>query len=687
MTWSAPASLFPSFRRAVKITGSLGADGTVFAQVMDEGGGGLNGPRQNFIHRSTNGGVNWTAGIVQGATFLGPGRVNCPDNTYYPCIYTSPGNGYWKDMGFGQPAVGPNGVVHYAYSGRTTSPADPGNIYYVRSTDNGGTWSVPVQLNTDTTTRAQWSPSVSVNAHGVVFVSWYDERNTTDDSLQRYGRTSLDNGVSWDADAPLSDVIFPKPLQSDTSINPSLVGLYNNASFSNDNYGLEAYHVWTDGRVLINGLPQQDVFFHKVSFPPLLLTVTTVADHDDGACTPSDCTLREAINGANISSTGGFINFAAGVTGTIQLTAPLPSLANNITVQGPGANVLTVRRNTGGAYRIFTVNPLAIVSFSGLTITNGDASGQLPEDGGGIFNDRAAVTVNGCVISGNTGFPGGGIYNRGSAAAASLTMTNSTVSGNVASGGQSDGGGIYNEGLIGGSVKVTLTNCTVSGNTATDANAAGMLNWGQGGTSQVTLTNCTFSGNAIFNRFGTITLANTLLNAGAGGATLANTSGTITSLGHNLSSDAGGGFLIGPGDVTNTPPQLDPAGLQNNGGTTPTIALQSTSPAINTGDDALAPLTDQRGYVRAGPSDIGAFDFGGAPFLKITSITRLANSHLFVQGLSVANITLTVQAASDPNSGSFGFLGTTTADGTGIVRYDDAGAVGLTRRFYRLTFP
>jgi hypothetical protein len=49
--------------------------------------------------------------------------------------------------------------------------------------------------------------------------------------------------------------------------------------------------------------------------------------------------------------------------------------------------------------------------------------------------------------------------------------------------------------------------------------------------------------------------------------------------------------------------------LANNGGPTKTVALQSGSPAINAGDDNLAPVTDQRGYPRAGVSDIGAFEF------------------------------------------------------------------------------
>ena len=41
------------------------------------------------------------------------------------------------------------------------------------------------------------------------------------------------------------------------------------------------------------------------------------------------------------------------------------------------------------------------------------------------------------------------------------------------------------------------------------------------------------------------------------------------------------------------------------------MALLPNSPAINAGNDANAPPRDQRGYLRNGTSDIGAFEFGG----------------------------------------------------------------------------
>ena len=139
------------------------------------------------------------------------------------------------------------------------------------------------------------------------------------------------------------------------------------------------------------------------------------------------------------------------------------------------------------------------------------------------------------------------------------------------------------------------------------------------------MTNCTFVDNfgGLRENSGgpfSVILRNSIFKSSFG-SSLTGNAGAIVSQGHNLSGDAAGGdggtapggLLNGPGDKRNTNPQLDPAGPANNGGPTMTVALLSNSPAINMGDDALAPLTDQRGHGRNGVSDIGAFEFNGVP--------------------------------------------------------------------------
>src|SRR4051794_34538736 len=83
---------------------------------------------------------------------------------------------------------------------------------------------------------------------------------------------------------------------------------------------------------------------------PATFTVTTLADTVDA--NPAVTSLREAITAANSQAGDDSINFS--VTGTVNLTAVLPELASNIQILGPGFASLTVRRDTGGDYRIFT---------------------------------------------------------------------------------------------------------------------------------------------------------------------------------------------------------------------------------------------------------------------------------------------------------------------------------------------
>ena len=104
----------------------------------------------------------------------------------------------------------------------------------------------------------------------------------------------------------------------------------------------------------------------------------------------------------------------------------------------------------------------------------------------------------------------------------------------------------------------------------------------------------------------------------------------FVSAGHNLSNDAAGGdngvgpggLLNQPGDIRNTNPQIGP--LADNGGPTKTMALLPNSPAIDAGNDANAPPRDQRGYLRNGTSDIGAFEFDGIIPTQLGNISTRA---------------------------------------------------------------
>src|SRR5262249_36773355 len=123
---------------------------------------------------------------------------------------------------------------------------------------------------------------------------------------------------------------------------------------------------------------------------------------------------------------------------------------------------------------------------------------------------------------------------------------------------------------------------------------------------------------------GTSSIRNSIIAAnlvGLGG-TGPDVSGAFTSGGHNLIGDGSGatGFVNGiNGDMVGTAASpIDPrlGALAFNGGPTKPHALLAGSPAIDKGDNAVAPATDQRGAARGKDgdgngsriADIGAFE-------------------------------------------------------------------------------
>jgi uncharacterized repeat protein (TIGR01451 family) len=351
--------------------------------------------------------------------------------------------------------------------------------------------------------------------------------------------------------------------------------------------------------------------------------------------TPPDvASLIADITTANTNGEDDTIELAT--DGTYTLTAVnngqngLPLIVSDtghkLVIHGNGA---TLQRSTvlgTSDFRIFQIDTGADVTIDGLTITNCKAA-----FGGGIYN-AGTLTVTNSTISGNSatgleirvGGAGGGIYNDH----ATLRIRNSTLSGNSATGGEfgGDGGGIYND-----DATLTISNSTLSDNSASNS-GGGIENVASNTTATLTVTNSTLSGNSasffgggIFNRLAgpngsaALTIGDTVLDAGARGANIANF-GTIASLGYNLSSDAAGGdgttvpggFLNATGDIRNTDPML--GSLQDNGGPTFTHELLTDSPAIDAGDPSFIPPPDydQRGSgyprVENGRIDIGAFE-------------------------------------------------------------------------------
>jgi hypothetical protein len=318
--------------------------------------------------------------------------------------------------------------------------------------------------------------------------------------------------------------------------------------------------------------------------------------------TVAKCTFTNNSASAFVDGGGGIYN-----GGTATLTAC--TLANNSAV-GVGGGIF----NTGTATVTnctIANNPAfeggAIDNSGTATVTNCTIANNPTAQGGGIANAGTATVTN-CTIANNSATSGGGIFNDGTA-----TVTNCTIANNPTA----QGGGVFNVGTA------TVTNCTIANNPAVDG--GGIFNVGT-----ATVTNCTITNNSavgvgggIVNDFGTVTANNTIVagNQSPLGPDVA--AALDPSSCYNLIGD--GSDLTGISDGTQgnqvgtAASPINPllAPLQDNGGTTQTMALLPGSPAIDAGSNALAvdagntPLaTDQRGVARVGNGtvDLGAFE-------------------------------------------------------------------------------
>lgn len=215
-----------------------------------------------------------------------------------------------------------------------------------------------------------------------------------------------------------------------------------------------------------------------------------------------------------------------------------------------------------------------IATISGTTIDHNSADG----DGGGVF--KAIYSVY--------GEPGG------SNPTTSLTITDSTLSGNV-SGGRGGGLGI--------SRPLNLINSTITDNEAA---------LGGGGVA--------FLLDGVEDASGPLDLGSSIIaaNRAGDGATFAaglDTDAALTVTGANSLVQQAGATIALPADTLDTDPLLLP--LAWNGGPTRTHALGAGSPAIDAGNNAANLPFDQRGEgfarVSGAAADIGAFEMQQPP--------------------------------------------------------------------------
>jgi hypothetical protein len=395
---------------------------------------------------------------------------------------------------------------------------------------------------------------------------------------------------------------------------------------------------------------------HRLSF--LLMSMILAADIQaatisvdtnlDGAASPALCQLRDAIQAANtdapvdgcVAGSGDDVIQFSIANATITLASDLPNITENLLIQGPGIDQLTIHGDE--AFRQIvsdTPNPI-LVTVRGLTLFQGYSASS----GGCVYINLpfGDVQLEDLVVEGcQTDVAGGGI----NASSESTRLSRVSLVSNLAvsSGGGAaigspevliedslfylnrvndpggGGGGLSASGI---STSYVIERSTFWENVARRSGAA--INVVAANTSVIlqhsTVSKNTIAGTSEFDPGGTMVVAGTLTlfntviannleqnpNIVAGDITLVSAGSVVTS-GFNFIGKNNGVEATFPtgvqanGDQAGTSAaQLDPDldGLQDNGGPTLTALPNFSSPLLDNGS-CPGQTADQRGYKNA----------------------------------------------------------------------------------------
>ncbi|MEO8459596.1 MAG: choice-of-anchor Q domain-containing protein [Dokdonella sp.] len=559
----------------IRSTGSLTLSRVVVSGNHASGGGGVFSNSDAFVFASS---ITGNTADVQGGGLsheAGDGSVlRVVDSTIS-----------------GNKAADHGGIIYYAFSG-SSSVLEVSNstIAYNSGTNSGGVSTIAEDPGTTTTTTLRNTIIANNSPNNVNTVSSAGGVATTVSS----GYNLSDN---WGALTLLSTDVTGDarlgPLAPQGGSTPTHLLLGGSAALDKGNRSGAASDQRNAPRAfdvasITNGSDSSDIGAVEMQ----AIIVTTASDTGAGS-------LREAITSANANGDGlDDIIFDSSVFATpqtIPLATVLPNIASAMTLSGPGAKQLSVRRNDAAAnFQIFHALPnLSNVAFSGMTITNG-VRGILSESELSL----AAVALINNLYAAGTG--GSGL----AASGCNVFITSSTISGNMAA----SGGGVENN-SSGGCV-MRLINSTVSGNSASNV-GGGILNLSSSGNSRLEVINSTFANNTAPFQGRTIAmqaigigsstttiLRNSIIASNSPPNLSAQTSSgggpaVFVSRGFNLASDNSSTFLNLPSDQNSANAGLEP--LADNGGPTMTHAL-GLSDAIDGGNNGGSRVTSgQRG--------------------------------------------------------------------------------------------
>ncbi|MBS1705607.1 MAG: hypothetical protein JST40_07010 [Armatimonadetes bacterium] len=249
----------------------------------------------------------------------------------------------------------------YLYVLSTVGSSSGTDVYFSRSTNNGNTWSAPVRVNDDASAIAasnqhhHWFGTMACAPNGRLDAIWNDTREDPTNKTRSavYYSYSLDGGLTWSANVPVTDTFNPLvgyPVQNKIGDYTALVA---------DNAGSHAVFSAT-----FNG--EEDLYHVRLPAPAVTVSGTVNLSDSLGAPTgnPLAVQVRNA-SGALVQSTTATLGSTGGYSFALD-----PNLVHQ-------SLTITVKASHWLAKAV-TSSPIDLVGKSGVnySLINGDVDGD-----------------------------------------------------------------------------------------------------------------------------------------------------------------------------------------------------------------------------------------------------------------------------------------------------------------------
>lgn len=408
-TWT-PMVLEDAAHAGTDIAGNLaiGPDGTVYAiwsRIAGATSAALGSDSLVFA-KSIDGGQNWTAPVT-----IEAGQLSLSlSNTLIPA-QDQRGINTFGSIAADDSQSAYSGLIYVVYSNYPpgVSAGTEINVYLIRSTDGGNTWSLPQQVNDDASNNAShFFPWCAVDpSNGTLSVAWYDTRNDPGYQMrtQIFYAQSTNGGASF---TPNLRITQPTSGLENTTTDYSNENSLENIYYNPNQYGDYTMVSAAGGVVLIGWTDTRQFYPQNQDDPltedlvidilknsqPLTYNISGRVTDASGQGVPG---VTISAPGASVTTEGqGDYTLAGVANGTYTVTASSSNftfapVSQTVTIQA--APIGGVNFTATAAVPVFSISgsvTLAGKGLAGATVSDGTASVVTDNAGNYTFSNLPA---------------------------------------------------------------------------------------------------------------------------------------------------------------------------------------------------------------------------------------------------------------------------------------------------------